>query len=61
MSRALNSTSARFNTQPPEGGWDNSVYVRIPRICFNTQPPEGGWRIIGRYYGVISLFQHTAA
>ena len=34
---------ARFNTQPPEGGW------RAPKpMCggwssFNTQPPEGGW------------------
>ena len=33
----------RFNTQPPEGGWqDVALNVSIP-CGFNTQPPEGGW------------------
>ena len=32
-----------FNTQPPEGGWLQSVSVRSAKVRFNTQPPEGGW------------------
>ena len=33
----------RFNTQPPEGGWELSVEFEEVLACFNTQPPEGGW------------------
>ena len=32
-----------FNTQPPEGGWDETAAVERRLRCFNTQPPEGGW------------------
>ena len=33
----------RFNTQPPEGGWEMNVRQFIEVFGFNTQPPEGGW------------------
>ncbi|EIG30380.1 hypothetical protein HMPREF1051_1266 [Neisseria sicca VK64] len=32
-----------FNTQPPEGGWEDRRNRREDDRCFNTQPPEGGW------------------
>ena len=36
-------TRDRFNTQPPEGGW-NITKISVSRMRgFNTQPPEGGW------------------
>ena len=36
-----------FNTQPPEGGWQNRQGgIRKDCASFNTQPPEGGW---GKY------------
>ena len=33
-----------FNTQPPEGGWQESESANVRRDGFNTQPPEGGWQ-----------------
>ena len=33
----------RFNTQPPEGGWNQTIKTINLWDCFNTQPPEGGW------------------
>ena len=35
-----------FNTQPPEGGWDEATLLRLWCARFNTQPPEGGWKAI---------------
>ena len=32
-----------FNTQPPEGGWQNPKSEGCGKNSFNTQPPEGGW------------------
>ena len=32
-----------FNTQPPEGGWDQDDDSSDKDKSFNTQPPEGGW------------------
>ena len=32
-----------FNTQPPEGGWQEPWLADMSGWCFNTQPPEGGW------------------
>ena len=34
---------ACFNTQPPEGGWNNGKTTVKKDGGFNTQPPEGGW------------------
>ena len=34
-----------FNTQPPEGGWNQPDRDSGQRDGFNTQPPEGGWII----------------
>ena len=34
---------ASFNTQPPEGGWNDAETVCLSFTGFNTQPPEGGW------------------
>mgnify|MGYP003083056947 CR=1 FL=1 len=34
-----------FNTQPPEGGWQQLGNHALPVVRFNTQPPEGGWDI----------------
>ena len=34
----------RFNSQPPEGGWDDGEVVIVgQQFRFNSQPPEGGW------------------
>ena len=41
--RAATPAKARFNTQPPEGGWALVSTHRRRSGCFNTQPPEGGW------------------
>ena len=41
-----NATNAGFNTQPPEGGWDNHLQQSRRMAGFNTQPPEGGWLVI---------------
>ena len=38
------SMSLRFNTQPPEGGWQKPSKSWPTKSSFNTQPPEGGWR-----------------
>ena len=35
---------SRFNTQPPEGGWDFDAGQSGYGFSFNTQPPEGGWK-----------------
>ena len=32
-----------FNTQPPEGGWEQPNGRTVGGLGFNTQPPEGGW------------------
>ena len=37
----------RFNTQPPEGGWNRCPITVTKSARFNTQPPEGGWLSIG--------------
>ena len=42
--RILFSVSARFNTQPPEGGCTQFFGIFKDFLCFNTQPPEGGCR-----------------
>ena len=55
------STAWRFNTQPPEGGWNRFCPVCAGYGCFNTQPPEGGWKIIKPEYNGTLWFQHTAA
>ena len=39
----LNWVRFRFNSQPPEGGWLNSVRINAAIVSFNSQPPEGGW------------------
>ena len=43
--RGSKKPPARFNSQPPEGGWlaDSCKALWIWR--FNSQPPEGGWHI----------------
>ena len=50
-----------FNTQPPEGGWENQNPA--PSLCqrFNTQPPEGGWCNREGKLPQLGAFQHTAA
>ena len=37
------AADARFNTQPPEGGWAGKPTSPRGKGSFNTQPPEGGW------------------
>ena len=51
----------RFNTQPPEGGWDCNNFDSLSGGSFNTQPPEGGWPRWSRLRCFLILFQHTAA
>ena len=38
-----NKFSLGFNTQPPEGGWQDFKDDLCGINGFNTQPPEGGW------------------
>ena len=53
--------SKSFNTQQPEGGWDNYPRLHCSVTGFNTQQPEGGWAVTV-WNGAVSLvFQHTAA
>ena len=33
----------RFNSQPPEGGWNIGLGWSLFIRSFNSQPPEGGW------------------
>ena len=35
--------AARFNSQPPEGGWSALKAKELRPNSFNSQPPEGGW------------------
>ena len=44
----LDDLTARFNTQPPEGGWSGVSPMATISRGFNTQPPEGGWICIGK-------------
>ena len=55
------SRCRRFNTQPPEGGWENILRFVNYNDSFNTQPPEGGWTFTFSVSFIIFLFQHTAA
>ena len=50
-----------FNTQPPEGGWQNSLSGSSLFQGFNTQPPEGGWSAAYSAAVCWLSFQHTAA
>ena len=43
FSRLRQIRRPRFNTQPPEGGWDGGMQGGGNNSGFNTQPPEGGW------------------
>ena len=44
--RRADFRNARFNTQPPKGGWmwTNTTDTVLKR--FNTQPPKGGWSVL---------------
>ena len=47
-----------FNTQPPEGGWLDSISAQFIHQCFNTQPPEGGWDL-PMYSAIVSSSFNT--
>ena len=47
---------ARFNTQPPEGGWPTYAACADFTCGFNTQPPEGGWDIHNVQHGIRQCF-----
>ena len=49
----------RFNTQPPEGGWDNVGDICLGVGCFNTQPPEGGWGNAWDAVGDVAVSTHS--
>ena len=51
----------RFNTQPPEGGWETISQKEYALLGFNTQPPEGGWVATSATVVISGRFQHTAA
>ena len=53
--------NARFNTQPPEGGWRTPRSPATSLCGFNTQPPEGGWMPAKAALKVFCMFQHAAA
>ena len=52
--------SARFNTQPPEGGCALFGIPDDPVKRFNTQPPEGGCSATLTQLNLCRLFQHSA-
>ena len=52
---------ASFNTQPPEGGCDQSQPIWTHGHRFNTQPPEGGCPRTTSITCLLIRFQHTAA
>ena len=54
-------TSTGFNSQPPEGGWDDCECIQRPRRGFNSQPPEGGWMAKRCWRNAVLTFQLTAA
>ena len=54
-------TNWRFNTQPPEGGWESGGTGQRFLQGFNTQPPEGGWIWALMAMMPSEAFQHTAA
>ncbi|MGN6992464.1 hypothetical protein ACTHSS_11300, partial [Neisseria sp. P0009.S003] len=45
LGKGVTDTSGHpgFNTQPPEGGWCNTLKFTPAHDSFNTQPHEGGW------------------
>ena len=47
---ACSCTANSFNTQPPEGGWNQSRVCHSKLFGFNTQPPEGGWKVKNSAY-----------
>ena len=49
-------TTKRFNTQPPEGGWELLMFDDFYKGRFNTQPPEGGWLILPDWDSSIRCF-----
>ena len=52
-------TRDRFNTQPPEGGW-NITKISVSRMRgFNTQPPEGGWKKTIKNMLAIAVSTHS--
>ena len=53
--------SAGFNSQPPEGGWQNQPAEQNQLFGFNSQPPEGGWFCINFVNTSSGTFQLTAA
>ncbi len=59
--RGSKKPPARFNSQPPEGGWTLQVELLLFRQGFNSQPPEGGWIRACRNGVGAAGFQLTAA
>ena len=50
----------RFNTQPPEGGWEHSgKFKTIFSVSTHSRPKAAGKAVINS--ARITLFQHTAA
>ena len=49
----------RFNTQPPEGGWNGFRAILHATACFNTQPPEGGWEKVLEMVSGNSVSTHS--
>ena len=63
MRAAYTLAGGGFNTQPPEGGWDEAGKAVGTVSCFNTQPPEGGW-LEGRFvfdFGFVSTHSRPKA
>ena len=50
---------ARFNSQPPEGGWAIAEIVFLAIRRFNSQPPEGGWAIRLSFVEIEGVSTHS--
>ncbi len=53
--------TARFNSQPPEGDYQDTLCRHPDFFRFNSQPLEGGCALLPNWSQVPSMFQLTAA
>ena len=61
VAHRMHNVLRRFNSQPPEGGWNHLDIIKPYQIGFNSQPPEGGWETDVIVYNFLEEFQLTAA
>ena len=58
---AAATTIARFNTQPPEGGWGNVTLAAVASLPVSTHSRLKAAGASWKKHAARALFQHTAA